>query len=483
MCDEEAAMSKPVSRREALHTMAVGAASLAAGGLARIARAQEPARSRPNILFLFTDDQRFDTLQALGNAAIRTPNMDRLVQRGVSFTHCHIMGSTVPAVCICSRASLITGRHLYAAPQVPRAEDSLTLWPQVFRDHGYTTFETGKWHNGPWSFAQSFSCGENIFFGGMSDHLKVPVNDFDPSGKYPAEDRQIGKAFSSELFSDSAVKFLREYEGDAPWFAYVSYTAPHDPRMAPKEFADMYPADKIELPPNFLPEHPFDNGELRIRDELLALFPRTPEIIRQHIAAYYAMITHVDYHIGRVLDALDARGATDNTLIIFAGDNGLAVGQHGLMGKQNLYEHSMRVPLVMCGPGIPQAERRDALVYLHDLMPTTLDLVGFETPSTVESLSLAPLLRGETARGRETVFGAYMSVQRMVRGDRWKLIRYPYAEVTQLYDLQTDPWETRNLADDPQHGDRIGELAERLHDWQKTTGDKLDLQNPPPRGA
>ncbi|MBM3472467.1 MAG: DUF4976 domain-containing protein [Armatimonadetes bacterium] len=449
--------------------MALGAATLGAGSLARTSRGQG---RRPNVLFLFTDDQRFDTIHAPGNEAIQTPNMDQLVERGVSFTHCYIMGSTVPAVCICSRASLITGRHLYTAPQQPRADDHLALWPQVFRDNGYTTFATGKWHNGPWSFAQSFAGGENIFFGGMSDHLEVPVHDFDPTGKYPAEDRQMGKCFSSELFSDSAIRFLRAYEGDAPWFAYVSYTAPHDPRMAPKEFADLYPAEKVELPPNFLPEHPFDNGELRIRDELLAPFPRTPEVIREHIAAYYAMVTHVDYYIGRVLAAVEARDEMDNTLIIFAGDNGLAVGQHGLLGKQNLYEHSVRVPLVMCGPGIAAGQRKDALVYLHDIMPTTCELAGIPIPETVESRSLTPLLRGE-AGGYESVFGAYMDVQRMVRKGQWKLIRYPQVNVAQLFDLQADPWEMRSVADDPQDRERVEELTEELRGWQETTGDKL----------
>jgi arylsulfatase A-like enzyme len=464
-------MRGPVTRREAVQTVALGAATLAAGSLARSARAQG---RRPNVLFLFTDDQRFDTIHALGNEAIRTPNMNRLVERGVSFTHCYIMGSTVPAVCICSRASLITGRHLYDAPQQPRAEDHLALWPQVFREHGYTTFETGKWHNGPWSFAQSFAGGENTFFGGMSDHLKVPVHDFDPTGKYPTEDRQIGKCFSSELFSDSAIRFLREYEGDAPWFAYVSYTAPHDPRMAPKEFADLYPPERVELPPNFLPEHPFDNGELRIRDELLAPFPRTPEVIREHIAAYYAMVTHVDYHIGRVLAAVEARGELGNTLIVFAGDNGLAVGQHGLLGKQNLYEHSMRVPLVLCGPGLAANQRNDALVYLHDVMPTTCEFAGIPIPETVESRSLGPLLRGG-AGGYESVFGAYMQVQRMVRKGSWKLIRYPQVNVTQLFDLQADPWEMKSVADDPQNVDRIEELTEELREWQRVTHDRLEV--------
>lgn len=452
--------------------MALALASLVGASLGKATRAQGGSGRRPNILFLFTDDQRFDTIHALGNSAIRTPNLDRLVERGTSFTHCYIMGSTVPAVCICSRASLITGRHLYTAPPQPQAEDGLALWPQVFREQGYTTFLTGKWHNGPWSLAQSFSCGENIFFGGMSDHDRMPVYDFDPSGRYPRENEQVAETFSSELFSDSAIKFLRSYDCDAPWFAYVSYTAPHDPRMAPKEFADLYPPEEVELPPNFLPEHPFDNGELRVRDELLAPFPRPAHVIREHIAAYYAMITHVDYHIGRVLDALEERGETETTIIMFAGDNGLAVGQHGLMGKQNMYEHSVRVPLIMCGPGIRRNHRTDALVYLHDLFPTTCEMVGLDVPQTVESRSLMSLFRGERG-GYDSVFAGYKDVQRMVRQGRWKLIRYPQVGVTQLFDLHDDPWETRNLADNPEHAARVEELSETLRSWQQVTGDEL----------
>jgi arylsulfatase A-like enzyme len=388
--------------------------------------------------------------------------MDRIVERGVSFSHCHIMGSTVPAVCICSRASLITGRHLYSVPHEPKAADGLALWPEVFRDHGYETFITGKWHNGPWTLAQSFTCGENIFFGGMWDHLNTPVHGFDPSGVYAWEDRRVATTFSSELFSDSAVRFLREYEGDRPWFMFVAYTAPHDPRMAPREFADLYPPDGIAPPPNFMPEHPFDNGEMRVRDELLAPFPRTLDVIREHIAAYYAMITHLDHHLGRVLDALEARGELGNTIIVLAGDNGLAVGQHGLMGKQNLYEHSVRVPLVVAGPDVPQGRRTDALVYLHDVMPTTLELAGLPIPGTVESASRVPLVRGESTEGLDTVFAAYMGVQRMVRDRRWKLIRYPQVGETQLFDLANDPWEVQNLAGEEAHAGTVERLSEHL---------------------
>ncbi|GAI83201.1 unnamed protein product, partial [marine sediment metagenome] len=177
-------------------------------------------------------------------------------------------------------------------------------------------------------------------FGGMSNHLKVPVYDFDPSGEYPKEKQYTGEKFSSEMFADEAIKFLENDTGDDPFFMYVSFTAPHDPRMAPKEYEEIYPRERIFIPENFMPEHPFDNGEMKIRDEKLAPWPRTEKIVRDHIGAYYAMITHTDAQIGRLVDALEKNGKAENTIIIFAGDNGLAVGQHGLLGKQNLYEHS-----------------------------------------------------------------------------------------------------------------------------------------------
>ncbi len=281
-----------------------------------------------------------------------------------------------------SRAMLNTGRNLY---HVPLDCGDYPTMPQTLREVGYTTFGTGKWHNQPASYARSFTDGGSIFFGGMSNHSEVPCHDFDSSGEYSAERQYVGKSFSSELFSDAAINFLEGYEDEAPFYAYVSYTAPHDPRMAPREYANLYDPGAMEVPENFAPEHPFDNGELRIRDEMLAPFPRTPEIVQEHIAAYYAMITHVDAHLGRVLDALEATGRADNTIVVFAGDNGLAVGQHGLFGKQSMYEHSIRVPLVMAGPGVPVGVTRGGACYLHDVFPTLCDLTGLDVPGSVET--------------------------------------------------------------------------------------------------
>jgi arylsulfatase A-like enzyme len=455
-------------------TASAGAYSLLPGcsGVNRRLRAE---RKKPNILFLFTDDQRFDTIAALGNKEIITPNMDRLVRGGTTFTNAYIMGSMSGAVCMPSRGMLMSGKNLFdlvnKGNTIP--PEHLML-PEVFREAGYVTFGTGKWHNERAPFARAFTTGANIFFGGMSDHYKVPVNDFDPTGRYAKENRHREKGkHSSELFSDAAIEFLRSYKGDKPFFVYVSYTAPHDPRTAPKEYHDIYDPDKITLPKSFISEHAFDNGEMRIRDEKLAAWPRTPDEIRRHIADYYAMITHVDAQIGRVLEALKQTGQAKNTIIVFSADNGLAVGRHGLMGKQNLYEHSVHVPLIICGPDIPPGKKRHGLCYIHDLYPTLCDLAGLCVPKSVSTKSLAPLVRAQKRKVRDSLFFAYKDIHRGVRDERYKLIEYlvKNKRTTQLFDLQTDPWELENLADDPKYARHLHGLRKELLRWKDKVGD------------
>jgi arylsulfatase A-like enzyme len=479
-------MPVTLGRREWLQRMAGGVAGLTLGRTPGMA--QRTGRDRPNILFLFTDDQRFNTLNALNNPEVQTPTMDRLVRNGTAFTRAGIMGGTVGAVCAPSRAMLMTGQTLFhvdrsiVRPEQAQPNERLpfTMFPELLRRQGYETFGTGKWHNGEKLFARCFSSGDNIFFGGMSDHLKVPVADFDPTGEYPKAKQHIGGKFSSELFSDSAVSFLKKSPKDKPWLAYVAYTAPHDPRMAPKDYAAMYPASKIRLPENFLPQHPFDNGDMRLRDEQLAPWPRTPEVIREHIAAYYAMITHVDAQMGRVLKALEESGQSDNTIVVFASDNGLAVGQHGLLGKQNMYEHSVRVPLVIGGAGLPKGRRIDALCYLYDIFPTLCDLTSSQIPKTVEGASLEPVIRGKQTKVRDSMFFAYREFQRAVKTERWKLILYNVngTKTTQLFDMQSDPLERRNLAAEPRHEARIRDLTALMKVWMKKTDDHVDLDKP-----
>ncbi|MCD6307923.1 MAG: sulfatase-like hydrolase/transferase [Candidatus Latescibacteria bacterium] len=467
------------SRRRFLKAMGAGAAGLTLSG---VMDAASRAAVRPNILFLFTDDQRFDTIHALGNKDIITPTMDSLVRDGTSFTNAYIMGGRSGAVCMPSRAMLLTGRHLFHVVENGRGiPDGHVLLPELLRRHGYETFGTGKWHNGAKAYARSFTRGGKIFFGGMGDHYRVPVQDFDPSGEYPKERVYYDEGVhSSELFTGAAIDFLKNRTGDSPFFMYVSYTAPHDPREMPKEYLNRYEPEKIPLPENFLPRHPFDNGDFDIRDEKLAPWPRTPGEIRKHIAAYYAMITHLDACIVRLLDTLKETGQFENTIIVFAGDNGLAVGQHGLLGKQNLYEHSVHVPLVFSGPGIPKGVRWDAFCYLYDIFPTLCDLLGIPAPGSVDGKSLYPAFDDPGCRGRDSLFFAYKNFQRAVRTDRWKLILYNVRgeRHTQLFDLLNDPLETADLSKEASHAGRIRELTVIMEDWFRETGDGVDLSKP-----
>ncbi|MDE0088718.1 MAG: sulfatase-like hydrolase/transferase, partial [Candidatus Poribacteria bacterium] len=352
------------------------------------------------------------------------------------------------------------------------------VWPQVMRQAGYHTFFSGKWHNDRQTFADSFDDAAKIFFGGMGNQYKVPVFDFDPTGKYPKDARYIGDKFSSTLFTDSAVQFIENYDQTDPFFLYLSFTSPHDPRTPPGEYATMYKPEDVPVPENFLPEHPFDNGEMRIRDEMLAEFPRTPEIVQQHIADYYGMITSQDAEMGRVIQTLEEKGHLDNTIVIYTADHGLAVGQHGLFGKQNLYSHSIRVPSIFAGPGIPEGVTVDALTYLYDVFPTVCDLTEVDCPDTTEGCSLVPLMEGCVDKVRATVFAAYKDIHRAISDGRWKLIRHYVSKETgkgtdyiQLFDLEQDPWETTNLADLPEHADLVRSLAADMEMWQTETDD------------
>jgi arylsulfatase A-like enzyme len=449
-----------------------------ASGAAPLAAMQA---KRPNFVFLLTDDQRWDTIGALGNREVRTPNMDRLVGRGVAFTHAQTQGGLSGAICMPSRAQILTGRTVFQVHQAivdrpAQADAAVRTFPEHLRAAGYETFHTGKWHLGPVLFQRSFAAGAEIFFGGMSDQLKTPVFDYQADGKYPKERARTAAKFSSELFSDAAVGFLEKREKGKPFVMEVCYTSPHDPRMAPQRFAEQFPPDRVTLPKNFLPQHPFDNGELKVRDELLAPFPRTEDEVRRHLAGYFAMIAEVDAQIGRVLDALEKSGEADNTYVVFAGDNGLAVGQHGLFGKQNLYDHSVRVPLVIGGPGIPRGKRNASLCHLMDIAPTVCDLAGSRLESATDGMSLAEAAKSGRTLGRESTISAYRGYQRALRTRDWKLVLYNVngTRTTQLFDLKNDPLEMRSLAEEPRQAARIAEMRATLAARLKAAGDTAD---------
>ncbi len=347
---------------------------------------------RWNIVFLLADDQRADTIAALGNAHIKTPNLDRLVREGTSFTRAYCMGSLQGAVCVPSRAMILTGRTLFHVHDDLAGQDT---WPEAFARQGYTTFVTGKWHNRPASALRVFQRGKAIFFGGMGNPYSLPVRDISP--EHTLTNERKSAEHSVQQFADVASEFLRGQTASTPFLCYVAFNLPHDPRVAPPEYHRRYNADRPPLPPNFQPQHAFNNGALTIRDEALAPWPRTPEVVRQHLADYYASIGFLDSQVGRILDALRASGQYERTMIVFTSDHGLAIGSHGLFGKQNLYDHSMRSPLVIAGPGVPKGRRSDAMCYLLDIFPTLGELAGVSAPNGNEGRSLVPESRRPAA--------------------------------------------------------------------------------------
>lgn len=424
---------------------------------------------RPNILFILSDDQRADAVGAHGNPHIRTPNLDRLVHDGFRFDSAYCMGSIHGAVCQPSRAMLMSGRSLY---RTHMRLEGLPILPELLRGQEYQTFGTGKWHNARPSFVRGFETGRRVFFGGMSNHLEVPVVDLLPDGGFSDVEKDAG--YSTEIFTDAAIEFLEQADDDRPWFVSVSYTTPHDPRMPPEEALAPYRENPPPLPPNFAPQHPFHTGWMTGRDEALAPWPRPAEMIRDQLAEYYGMITHMDTQVGRLLAALEENGHADDTIVIFTSDHGLAMGSHGLLGKQNLYEHSTRSPMIIQGPDIPHGES-DALVYLFDLFPTVLGLCGVTVPEGAEGMDLGPLWRGEEVVTRDALFTTYEDSQRAVRDERWKLIRYPKIHRNQLFDLVEDPHEMNDLADDPAQKERVKAMLTRMRALQEQFDDEAPL--------
>ena len=430
--------------------------------------------TRLNVLVMITDDQQADAIGAmrdtLGNGDgvnVETPNIDRLSESSVVFNQAYIMGSWSGAVCRPSRTMIMTGRTLWHIPgksgNTPAPDQANKSLPAAFNAAGYDTLRSGK--------------SQNVYA--------------DANAKFQTSIAHNNRgATASQLFADDAIDFLdsRQSSGDTdPFMVYLGFSHPHDPRTAPPDLLAKYGASVPDpdpnaplssmppLPPNYLPRHPFDNGELSVRDETSVQgvgTKRDERTVRNEIAKNYATTEYIDSQIGRVLAKLEEVGEADNTIIVFTSDHGLAVGRHGLMGKQNLYEHTLRAPLMISAPGVAPGET-DANAYLLDLFPTLCDLAGIAYPDSVEGYSLAPILRGEAGEVREAIFGAYKDVQRSVRVGDWKLIHYPKIGRTQLFNLADDPSEINDLAHDVQYVGRVEELADRLRTLQEEYDDPI----------
>lgn len=430
--------------------------------IASIAAPAGAQSRKPNFLFLFADDMRADSIAALGNRDVKTPHLDALVQRGFTFTNAYCFGGNLGAVCTPSRNMLLSGNAYFrwkefTPPGMPNRQGTLAPGdgpnlPLSLKAAGYWTYHHGKRGNTAPLIQAKFD---------VNEYLK---ND-DAERKSGEPGREI---------VDSAILRLKNRGDDRPFAMYLAFGNPHDPRIAARKYLDQYDPKSFSLLANRRPIHPFDNGELTVRDEQLLPWPRTDADLRMTLHDYYATITAMDFHIGRLIDYLRSSGQLDNTLIVFSADQGIAVGSHGLLGKQNLYDHSMKVPLVFAGPGIRKGSSA-ALCHLFDIYPTLVDLAGSDVPASIDGRSLKPLLDGTKSIHREAIMLAYMDKQRAIRDERWKMIRYPQVNITQLFDLQNDPGEETNLADRPESAPRVEFLTSRLVALQKQFDDSLAL--------
>jgi len=409
----------------------------------------DAAAKFPNVVFLLADDLRPDGLASLGNSVVKTPAFDSLVSRGFIFHCAYVNGADVPAVCLPSRTQLLTGLNMTHARPFERKGAPEVTFARVFKAAGYATLHTGKNDNSPRGVTATFD------------------ETYDP-----------GNAAQN---ADKAIDFIHRNAGTKPLFIYFAPHEPHDPQFATEEFYEMYQPAQIPLPAAFLPFQPFDNGEMTVRDEKTLSWPRTRENVTGKLARYYASISYLDAQVSRILQTLKDAGQYENTVFIVAGDNGLSLGEHGLLGKQNLYEFGgMHVPLAVTGPGVPKGET-NALVYLYDLLPTACDLANITKPK-IDGISLAPVIRGEKKLVRNILLTAYRDVQRAIRDDRWKLIRYPKVDKTQLFDLQNDPHEMTDLSGRPEYAEKVTAMLTLLAAQQKEIGDTVPLTvvNPKP---
>jgi arylsulfatase A-like enzyme len=456
---------------------------------------------RPNILFILTDDQSpFDFKFYNPQSTLDSPNIDRLASSGMIFDSAHHMGSFTGAVCTPSRHMIMSGRTVWRLPIGPGAKacppnlEKNTIGA-VFNRAGYATMRTCKQGN-------SYAAANKQF-----------------SVVHDATKRGGTHESGSAWHADRVLDYLGERKAkndERPFFIYFGLSHPHDIRDGTPELLAKYGATNHRnpaiappahpkqppLPPNWLPAHPFDNTEMGVRDEVAAsgVWKRRDEAtIRNEIGREYACSENIDIQIGRVLARLEEMGELDNTYIFYTADHGIAIGRHGLQGKQNLYEHSWRVPMIVKGPGIKPGVRAPGNIYLGDLLATFCDLAGVTPPETNEGTSFKPVLTGEKPTIRDTLYGVYSGGgkpgMRCVKQGDWKLIEYESANSgvreTQLFNLKENPHEliaehhdpkAANLAADPQHAAKLAAMRALLLAEMRRLNDPWRFSNQPDDG-
>ncbi|HBJ35782.1 MAG TPA: sulfatase [Planctomycetaceae bacterium] len=468
---------------------------------------------RPNFLFILVDDQSPLDLKCYNpSSSLDSPNIDRLARQGMVFDQAYHMGSFSGAVCTPSRHMIMSGRTLWHLPIAPQAIpkglcppnlDQQTI-PAVFNRAGYSTMRTCKQGN-------SYEAANKLF-----------------TVRHDATKRGGTAESGSPWHGDRVMEYLQNRQStgdDAPFLIYFGFSHPHDERDGTPELLAKYGAvnhtdkstpppahaNQPNLPPNYLADHPFHHGHPGLRDEVdvSGVWQRRDEqTIRNEIGRQFACSENIDIQIGRVMEKLEAMGELDNTYVIYTSDHGMAIGRHGLQGKQNLYQHTWRVPFIVKGPGIAAGTRVDGNIYLLDVLATLCDLAGISAPETNEGTSFKSVLAGETQTVRDVVFGVYNGGtkpgMRSVKQGDWKLIKYDVMDgavrETQLFNLKENPDELIaehhspkiialtgntpqshqvNLAGDPQHAEKLAEMESLLLAEMRRLNDPWRLWDQP----
>lgn len=420
------------------------------------------AQQRPrNLLLVVTDDQRFDQMACAGHPVLQTKTMDALAARGVRFTNAFV----TTAICAASRASIMTGRregrhgYTFGKPPMGKQLGDDSYFAQLKR-RGYRTGFVGKW-------GVKFAKGA---LDGAIDYRKGSGHPY----------LKKGRPHLTTLVADRSIEFLKQQDADTPFCLSVSFHAPHaedghkDQYIPPPDLASLYDEAEVPVPPiategfEVLPDFlkksmgrrrwgwRFDNREKQVR--------RTKD--------YWAMITGVDRALGRILAALEERGLADDTVVIFTSDNGYFLGERGLAGKWLIYEESIRIPLIIVDPKLPASRRgttNDAMVLNTDFAPTLLDVAGVAAPKGYDGKSLMPLVRGESPNWRDDFLYEHrmnnkeIPKSQGVRGSRWVYARFDEQKPVheQLFDLQNDPQQLRNLAGSDAHADVLATMRAR----------------------
>lgn len=489
----------------------LGLAPLSQAGAADLSAA---AAERPNFLFIIADDQSPFDLKVYNSASrLETPNIDRLAAQGMTLDGAYHMGAFVGAVCTPSRHMVMSGRTVWhlpigplAATHCPEHLEENTL-AAVFNRAGYDTMRTCKRGN---SYEKA-----NAQFTVRHDATKR--GDTDETGSAWHADRVLDYLAARQSSNDKD-----------PFLIYFGFSHPHDPRDGKPQLLQKYgavnhtdptmppPANPLQppLPVNYLPAHPFHHGQPGLRDEeqVSGVWKRRDEhTIRNEIGRQFACSENIDVQIGRVLDRLQSMGELDNTYVIYTADHGMAIGRHGLQGKQNLYQHTWRVPFIVKGPGIAAGSRAIGNVYLLDVLASLCDLAGIEAPASNEGLSMRPVLEGRQQTIRDVVYGVYCGGtkpgMRCVQKGDWKLVKFDVLDgtvrETQLFNLVENPHEFLtehadpavqalthttpesgqvNLASNPRYAEKLAEMEAVLLEEMRRLDDPFRLWNQPPDG-